>query len=449
MANTRQIQCPNCRQPVQVEVQQLFDLNSDPSAKQQLLSGVVNMINCPFCGYQGNLGTPIVYHDPEKELLLTFVPTELGLSREDQESTVGKLINRVVDSLPQEKRKGYLLNPEATLTYQRLLERILEEDGITKEMIEAQQERMNLIQRMMGMSDDMLAEVAEQEDELLDAEFFTLLNRLVEASLMGGDQESGTALRSLQEKLMPMTTFGRQVQGQAREIEAAMESIQALGEGLTREKLLDLILEAPSEARLSALVSIARPALDYTFFQSLTDRIERSQGEARARLVDLRVRLLELTQRVDQQMEARAGQARELLEELLKAEDILQATLQNLPAVDEFFVDVLNSELEKALRSGDDERMQKLQKVVEALQQASAPPPEVAFIQELLELEDQQKRQQLIQTRAEEITPEMLETLGALLNQAQSSGDEDLSENLQAINRLAVRQSMKSKLKEG
>jgi len=145
-----QVSCPNCRQPVMADVEKLFDLHLDPSAKQRLLSGAFNIIQCQLCGYQGALATPIVYHDPEKELLLTFVPPELNLPRDEQERAIGGLINRVVDNLAQEKRKGYLFNPQATLTMQGLLERILEADGITREMLEAQQQRLRVFMGSKG-----------------------------------------------------------------------------------------------------------------------------------------------------------------------------------------------------------------------------------------------------------------------------------------------------------
>ena len=102
------INCPNCRQPVIAEIEQLIDVGIDPSAKSRLLSGVSNIIRCTACGFQGNLATPIVYHDPEKELLLTFVPSELGLPVNEQERIIGPMINKAVSNLPQEKRKGYL-----------------------------------------------------------------------------------------------------------------------------------------------------------------------------------------------------------------------------------------------------------------------------------------------------------------------------------------------------
>ncbi|MGD8752767.1 MAG: CpXC domain-containing protein, partial [Anaerolineales bacterium] len=149
-----QLNCPNCRQPIVAEVEQLFDVGEDPQAKQRLLSGMSNFVNCPHCGYEGSLATPIVYHDPNKELLLTFLPPELSMPREEQERIIGSMINRVMDRLPQEKRKAYLLSPQAALTLQGLIERILEADGITKEMIQAQEDRLNLLRRLMTASSE-------------------------------------------------------------------------------------------------------------------------------------------------------------------------------------------------------------------------------------------------------------------------------------------------------
>ena len=71
MART-QINCPNCKQPIVADVEQLFDVAKDPSAKPKLLSGITNFVQCQVCGYQGALATPIVYHDPDKELLGSY-----------------------------------------------------------------------------------------------------------------------------------------------------------------------------------------------------------------------------------------------------------------------------------------------------------------------------------------------------------------------------------------
>jgi hypothetical protein len=146
------------------DIDQLFDVGQDPTAKQKILSGAFNLASCPNCGFKGMIATPLVYHDPGKELLFTYFPPELSLPINEQERIIGPLITRVTNTLPQEKRKAYLLQPQAMLTLQTMIERILAADGITKEMIQAQQERMNLLQRLVNASDESIAEIVGKED---------------------------------------------------------------------------------------------------------------------------------------------------------------------------------------------------------------------------------------------------------------------------------------------
>ena len=446
MPKTR-INCPNCRQPILAEIEQLFDMGADPTAKQKLLSGVSNMVQCPNCGYQGNLATPIVYHDPEKELLLTFFPPEVGLQRDEQERMIGTFINQVVNRLPQEKRKAYLLRPQTMLTVQGLLERILEADGITREMIQAQQAKLSLLQRLMSVAGEARLEIARSEDKLIDAEFFTLLSRLGESALAAGDRNSAQALADLQKEILPETTFGRQYQEQSREVEAAVASLQEAGEGLTRETLLELVIKAPNDNRLSALVSLARMGMDYTFFQMLSERIDRARADGRTRLIDLRERLLELTRQVDQQLEARAGQARQLLNKILEAQDISEAATQSLPAVDDFFLRELNATMEAARKQGDLEKISKIQEVLQVIQNAAAAPPEIALIEELLDATDEGARQKILDAHREDITPELMDTLANLLAQVENSQEKELSDRLKAVHRQVLRFSMEMKLK--
>ncbi|MDD5467028.1 MAG: CpXC domain-containing protein, partial [Anaerolineales bacterium] len=352
------ISCPNCRQPIQADVRQLFDLAADPTAKQALLSGAANLVNCPLCGFTGNLATPLVYHDPDKELLLTFVPPELNLPQPEQERLLGGLINQVVNALPQEKRKGYLLRPQQSLTQQGLVERVLEADGITREMLQAQQQRLILIQRMQQATPDVLDELARQEDANIDAEFFGLLNTLVQTTAMGGDENAARQLSELSKNLLPLTTYGKQVLAQSAEIEAAIASLKEAGQELTREKLLDLVLQAPNETRLRALASLARPGMDYQFFQILSERIEgASAGNDKEKLTTLRENLLEMTAAVDKQLETRLMQSRKLLNQIVQANDIRAALQQALPAIDEFFMQVFDAEMKSAAQQGDQEKV--------------------------------------------------------------------------------------------
>lgn len=446
-----QISCPNCRQPVVADIEQVFDVASDPAAKQRLLSGNVNMISCPNCGYQGVAPTMIVYHDPEKELLMTFVPPELGLARDEQERRLGSLINQVVTNLPQEKRKAYILQPQASLTYQGLIERILEGEGITKEMIEAQQVRLRLLQRLLAAtSEETLEEIARQEDELIDMEFFGLLRNLIESSAMGGDTEASEKLVELQGKLMEFTTFGSQIKSQTEEIQAAITDLREAGEQLTREKLLELVLKAPSEARLGALVSLARPGMDYEFFKLLSERIDRARGDGRTRLLNLREQLLELTNEYDQQVKERSIQAQQLLEKVIESSDIEQSLNQVLPAVDEFFVSALDNAMETARSAGDLDKLGKYQQVADLLEQYSQKPAEIQLIEEMLAVPDGENRNQVWREMLEEnheiVTPEFTSTIASISAQAQSQDNDGLAQKLKDLNKQVLRYSMQRNL---
>ncbi|UCD41143.1 MAG: hypothetical protein JSV69_11205 [Chloroflexota bacterium] len=445
MAQT-QINCPNCKSPIMADVQQLFDVAQDPSSKSRLLSGFSNFVQCQVCGYQGALATPIVYHDPEKELLLTFVPAEIGLPHDEQERLLGSLINQVVNNLPAEKRKAYLFTPQAHLTMQGLVEKVLEADGITKEMIQAQQDKLEFLQKLSSTTnEEARLEMLKENENLVDADLFNLLTRLLQTAAATGDQESLNQLEEIQSLLIVNTEIGRQIQQQTDEVQAAVESLQEAGQELTREKLVDLVIEAPNEIRLSALVSLARPGMDYQFFQILSQRIDTADGEEQERLSTLREEILTLTEQIDEQVKQRSDAAQQLLDQILEAEDVTQAIQQNAPAIDEFFVQAVQQSLDEARQSGDLERSAKLSQLEELIRQAMAQPPEIEFLEELLEAEDEAARQELLDSNKDKVTPELFQMISGLMNQVtETNQDPVLVEKIKAINRQVLRYSMQS-----
>jgi hypothetical protein len=450
MARAR-INCPNCRQPIVADIQQLFDVGEEPAYKSRLLSGMVNFVQCPHCGFQGNLSSPIVYHDPEKELLLTYVPPEVGMPRDEQERLIGSLINQVVDRLTPEQRKAYLLRPKANLTMQSLIEQILEADGITREMIEAQQKRLDLLQRLATTAEESARlEILKEESELVDADLFNLLNRLLETASVSENQESAKQLEAVHKLLLENTEFGKEINRQSQEVQEAIKSLQAAGKELTREKLLEIVIQAPNDTRLSALVSLTRPGMDYQFFQILSERIDQTAGNEKEKLLGLREKLLELTQQIDAQVASRTNQARVLLNKILETEDVTQATQDNLDQLDEFFMQALNESLEASRKAGNLDQINKLQQISSVVQQASSPPPEIEFIEELLDAPDDKARQQLLQDNKEKVTPDFLQVLSGVMTQVMDSNQEpELVERFKSVNRQVLRFSMQTNLRGG
>lgn len=449
-----QINCPQCRQPLIADIQQLFDVGEDPKAKQIFLSGSFNFAQCSQCGYQGMLSSPLVYHDPEKELLLTFFPPDLALPITEQERVIGPLINRVVNNLPQEKRKGYLFNPRTMLTLQVMLETILEGDGITKEMIEAQQDRINLIQKLLSVSEQKRTEMIESEDEMIDDEFFGILARLMESAVLGQDETAAGKLNDLQNLLLENSTKGKALRGEADEIQAALKAVQELGEGITRENLLELILNAPTDTRLRAYVRLARPGMDYQFFQLLSERIERARSKGRPRLLGIREKLLEYTQELDEELANRREIAMKNLEAVIQTEDIRETLQQNIEAVDEFFVEAATQALTEARKSGDIGHSSRLQQILDVIDELSGPPIEIEIIEGLLKnADDENALKSAVESKGDEITTELVQILNTLITQTQTSlkqvqGEEGekqtaLLARLQAVNNAVLGFSMR------
>jgi hypothetical protein len=442
--------CPRCRQPIAADVEQLFDLNTDPKAKQRFLSGTFNIVHCQNCGYEGSLATPLVYHDPDKELLLTYFPPELGFPVNEQEKMIGPMINLALNRLPPEKRKAYLLRPQTMLTQQQMIERVLESDGITKEILQAQQQRLNLLQRLFSTPTEGRAEIIKQEESLIDESFFSMLSRLIEASMTQGDQQSGHTLADLQKELLLQTKVGQNLAAQAAEAEEAVKSLQeASQKGLTREALLDLIVNASSEIRLTTIVSMARSGLDYNFFQILSERIDAVEGKEKEKLTELREKLLEMVQEIDQAMRKQVAQARQDLERLLKAKDIPAAVQENADMFNEMFIETLKAELQDARQKNDANRLNKLQQVVDTLQKLSMPPGDIALAQDLIGAASDEERQKILEENADKVTPEFLQLMSGLATQGEGQGQSvDVVKSFQDAYMAALRFSMEANLKK-
>jgi len=448
MART-QTSCPTCRQPVAVDIQQVFDLGKDPLAKQKILSNTSNFLQCPSCGYQGMLAVPIIYHDPDKELLLTFFPPDLNTSVNEQEKQIGPLINRILNELPQEKRKAYLLQPQSMFTFQTMIEKILEADGITKEMLADQQKRIDLIDKLIKTPKENRLAIFEQEKEIIDINFFSILSRIVESAMAQGDENSQKKLLDLQKQLFENTQIGQELFVQAKETESAIKSLQeASKDGLTREKLLEILENAPSEIQLSTIASLARSGIDYGFFQLLSEKIDSTKDKnKKQKLTQLRKKLLQITEEIDKQIQEQMKKSKQLLEKIISVEKIEEELEKNSNAINDFFVQVLQAELSAARKNGNLDRIQKLERIMIVIEKASTPAKEVKLFENLLEFKDKDDLDRLISENSTEIDQVFLDLMNNIANQVQKQNNQpELLEKVNAVYKAVLRHSMKKKM---
>ncbi len=197
---------------------------SKSRGKGLFLSGQVNIAVCPNCGHAGMLSTPLVYHDPEKELLFTYVPAELGLPEAEQQRAIGDLTNQVMTALPPEERKGYLLRPRSFLRLEGMIEAILEADGITPEMLAAQRAKASLLEQLLPVSDSEARQAIVQENNAqIDYEFFQLLTLNLQMAQAEGNEQAVEQILDLRTQLLDWTSTGQ-------EVAAARRSHQGTGQ---------------------------------------------------------------------------------------------------------------------------------------------------------------------------------------------------------------------------
>jgi hypothetical protein len=448
MAQTiTQISCPNCKNPIQAKIEQLVDVGQDPGAKARLLSGSLNLVQCNVCGYQGQIATPIVYHDPDKELLLSYIPVEIGMPKDEQEQLIGKLINQAIQALEADQRKGYLFQPQAVLTMQGLVDRILEADGITKEQIEAQREKLRLFEKLLTTPEENLQQFAQEHDSELDADFFQLATLSLRAT---PDQKAQETANKRIEKVLENTTFGKEILAREAEFRAAAESIQEAGESITHEKLMDIFIAAPNADRVNALVQLTHPVLDYTFFQKLTERIDKTDGKEKEKLMSLREQILDTKQEIDKLQEARAAEAASLLKTLVEADDLDQAIIQALPMVDELFLSILQANIRAAQERKDEASEKRLREVDQRLREVirESLPPGLQLAQKILELEDMEEIKTTLEENKDLIDQDMLSTLMSTSQRLENSGNMDGAKQIREVYRQALRLSMRSKVEK-
>jgi rubrerythrin len=442
-----QILCPNCRSPIQAQVQQLIDIGQDPSAKARLLSGSFNHIQCGVCGFDGAVAVPIVYHDPQHELLLTYFPIEASMPKNEQERIIGQMIKHVSDQLPPERRKGYLFQPQTILTMQGLVERVLEAEGITKEEIDAQRATMRLFEEVLTMPEGQIEAFVKDHDAELDATFFQIASLALQST---GDRNAQEAMGARLEKIIEFSSFGEKLRAQEEALKEATESLQALAEqGLTHETLLDLLVEAPNENRVVALVNLTRPALDYSFFQLLTERIDRAQGDEKEHLSSLRQQILEITEELDRVQEARAAQSAALLKSLLDADDLDQALLQALPMIDDLFLGILHSNLQAAEERKDKDLTKRLSAIdqrIRSLAQESMPEG-LKLAQRVLAIEDEEEAVKLLEESKKAIDNDLLNALVSTVQQLEAGQEKEAAARIQKIYKHALKLSMQEKMK--
>jgi hypothetical protein len=423
------LNCPACSSPITADVWQVVDVGQDPDLKRRLLRGQLNVVTCPHCSNRTAVATPLAYHDPDRSLFLILVPSQLGLSGEEQDKAIGELTNLLMNSLPAEQRKGYLFQPKTFFTMESLVSEILRAEGITDEMVQEQQQRGQLLRDLLAQTEDeeALKKLVEERKDDLDYEFFLFLTASIDQAREDGEDSLAAQLSSLRTRLQDLVSPARVPPPEGKE------------DVLTREELVEALFSHKDDEDFKTLIAAARPVLDYQFFQTLTGQIEaaEAQGEKEKtqELTGLRTRILDLVDELDKEAREALDRAARLLKEIVDSEDMEAAAKEHVEEIDTAFLTTLEANIIAADHSGQQEVSQKLnslkEHVVSLLEERL--PPEMRLLNQLLSAPDLDQRRKLLQDQKDLVSADFLELLRLILEDLRSQGQEEAAERLEDL----------------
>ncbi len=433
-SQTLQLACPSCRAPLRASISTIVDAAQHPELKARLIAGQLNLAICPNCGMAFMIGAPLFYHDAAKQLAFVHFPQQLNARQDEQERFIGDATSLIMRTLPPNAPRGYLLAPRRFLTLNSLIDAVLEADGVSRETIEAQRQRVDLIGRLAEAAergDDALAALVDQHRNEIDDEFFATIDTFITASRQVGRADSAQILLALRQRLAEMVGFtgaGDELPGEAPDI-APAEAVERL--------------MAASDDELEGMIAELRPVIDYSFFEEWTARIdqaEQSGDRATAeRLTTRRSVILETVERMDREAQEMFDAGADLLRKTLDAADPGQVLRERSDQINEAFMLVLQSNLAAAERSGQvelAERLRAIEHLATSIVEESLSP-EDRFISQLLQAETPQSAAKLLRQNPAMITPAFVKRLNELADQMDQNGRKPAGERLRQLAREA------------
>jgi hypothetical protein len=167
---------------------------------------------------------------------------------------------------------------------------------------------------------------------------------------------------------------------------------------VSREELLSLLVNERDPERLTHLVAVARPLLDYFLFQSLAQRIEAAEADGNEieakRLIGTRDTILKIMDDLDAEASQALSEAAEFMRGLFSQPNVEQRLRENLDKLDDAFFAVLNANIAEAQRRKDESTAKALSSLgsmaVKLLEENA--PPEVRLLNRLLQAKPEDRR---------------------------------------------------------
>jgi len=145
-----------------------------------------------------------------------------------------------------------------------------------------------------------------------------------------------------------------------------------------------------------------------------------------------------MVQQIDTAIAGQKQLRKQVFDEIMKEEDLEQGIARFARAIDDSFLEIAQSELAAARKNGDFIRSGKIQKLIDTIEKMSEMPPEVEFLEELLQKNDVAELTATLDANKEKVTDDFKKILDSLIAQLQQTPDQqkELLEKLKLIQKI-------------
>lgn len=156
------IKCPKCSQMSDITVWTSITVKDSPDLKADLLKGKINIFRCPSCSHMGLMPSPMLYHDEDKRLMISFSPCSDPVLKEQLFENIERSSK---ESGELEKLEGY--NLRFVTDYNELLEKILIFDnGLNDKPIEVL--KLMILMQDVEKSDQRSCRFGKLDNDMLE-----------------------------------------------------------------------------------------------------------------------------------------------------------------------------------------------------------------------------------------------------------------------------------------
>lgn len=435
-----QVQCPNCGTPFTAAVFSIVDLGGNPELRQPLLGGQINMAVCPSCGAGGPLSAPLMVHDPENEFLGVLVPSQARLQDMQMQKVIGEMSQALMRRLPNEARRGYMLQPKQYFDWESFLEPFWGFEGVSPEDLRRQREQGELIDSLVRLANDETAMrmVLDRKKHLVDENLFALLGQVMQAYAAQRQEQNLAAMRNVRQYLLDSTEAGAKIKVLEDKLREALARIRP---EMGREELLDVLLDywstgSEGERIVTTILSMTRGLVDYEFLMAVTGRIERAADEeTRADLMELREMILSMSQQQNNSREAMMQQAQTVLQEVLQSANPEEKLREYADVVDELFLSLLATNIQQAEQKNATFAVKRLRVIYDAAMRIlqEGMPEDIRLLNQILMAEDENSVRSLLKENRAMLTPDFVAALRELEERFRQEGSNEMADRIKAV----------------